>query len=73
VVVGDVVAQEEPRGIVTRPGLTQLLSRSRSRRVLGHVEMQHASTFVREHDEDDQHPEGGGGAVKKSMAAICAT
>jgi hypothetical protein len=52
-----------------RSSSTRLLIRPGGRRVCGDGEMQHASTFVRERDRDEPHPEGGGGDDEEAFSA----
>jgi hypothetical protein len=54
------IANQEARRVVTREGLSQLLRRPRRGRMRGDSDVDHAPLMAREHDEDEQQPEGGG-------------
>jgi hypothetical protein len=60
-VYGISVAKEIGRGGVVGKGVHDLLSGPRRGGMLGEVEVQDAAPMVSEHDEDEEHPQLGGG------------
>ena len=54
------IANQEARRVVPREGLAELLRRPCRSRMRGDGDVDHAPPMVREHDEDEQQPAGGG-------------
>src|SRR5262249_32518985 len=59
------IANEIPRGIPIGEGLDQLLRRPGCGGMLGHIEMQHLTTTMLQHDEYKQHSHAGRGHGEK--------